>query len=154
MISTFLGYKLYGNNLAAERCSARRRSRRPRSDQAYYNANIGKVKTVGDLVNNFRLLSYATQAFGLSDMTYAKSLLTKVLQSDLSDPKSLANTLNDSRYKAFAAAFGFSTKGTLIQAPLQSTSQQADNGKPCSKPTRHWAPRPPRPRRRRPMRPR
>ena len=49
-------------------------------ETAYYLANIGKVKTVGDFVNNYRLFSYAMKAFGLGDMTYAKGLMTKVLK--------------------------------------------------------------------------
>jgi hypothetical protein len=34
----------------------------------YYLANIGKVKTVDDFVNNTRLLNYDIKAFGLDDM--------------------------------------------------------------------------------------
>ena len=126
MISTSLGYHLYGNNLAQ---SLQRTASEGALTQAraYYNANIGGVKTVGDLVNNYRLLSYATQAFGLSDMTYAKALLTKVLTSDLTSSTSVANKLNDSRYTAFAKAFGFKTDGTLsTTAQLQTTAQQTN----------------------------
>jgi hypothetical protein len=125
MISTFLGYQLYGNNISQ---SLARTAAEPvvSQAQAYYNANIGKVKTVGDLVNNYRLLSYATQAFGLSDMTYAKALLTKVLTSDPTSKTSVVAKLNDSRYTAFAAAFGFKTDGTLATtAKLQSSAQQS-----------------------------
>jgi Protein of unknown function (DUF1217) len=43
------------------------------------------------------------KAFGLSDMMNAKALIRKVLEGGISDPKSLANTLNDPRYKALAA---------------------------------------------------
>lgn len=125
MISTFLGYQLYGNNISQ---SLARTAAEPvvSQAQAYYNANIGKVKTVGDLVNNYRLLSCATQAFGLSDMTYAKALLTKVLTSDPTSKTSVVAKLNDSRYTAFAAAFGFKTDGTLsTTAKLQSSAQQS-----------------------------
>ncbi|WP_158807596.1 DUF1217 domain-containing protein [Beijerinckia sp. L45] len=125
MISTFLGYQLYGNNLQQ---SLARTAAEPAVSQAeaYYNANIGKVKTVSDLVNNYQLLSYATQAFGLSNMTYAKALLTQVLTSDPNSKTSVAAQLNDSRYTAFAAAFSFNTDGTLsTTAQLQTTAQQA-----------------------------
>ena len=125
MISTYLGYQLYGNNLTQ---SLARTAAEPAvsAAEAYYNANIGKVKTVADLVDNYKLLSYATQAFGLSDMTYAKGLLTKVLESNLSDKTSVANELDDSRYTAFAAAFDFKSDGTLATtAQLQTTAQQA-----------------------------
>jgi hypothetical protein len=73
----------------------------------YYLANIGKVKTVDDFVNNTRLFTYAMKAFGLEDMTYAKAFMTKVLTEGVSDPDSFANKLTDPRYKAFAEAFNF-----------------------------------------------
>jgi hypothetical protein len=73
----------------------------------YYLANIGKVKTVDDFVNNTRLFNYAMKAFGLEDMSYAKAFMTKVLNEGVSDPDSFANKLTDPRYKAFAAAFNF-----------------------------------------------
>ena len=74
---------------------------------AYYEANIGSVKSINDLVGNYRLLSYALNAYGLGDQINAKGLITKVLEGGVSNPKSLANTLPDSRWKAFAAAFNF-----------------------------------------------
>jgi len=73
----------------------------------YYLANIGKVKTVDDFVNNPRLFNYAMKAFGLEDMSYAKAFMVKVLNEGVSDPNSFANQLTDPRYKAFAAAFNF-----------------------------------------------
>jgi hypothetical protein len=78
---------------------------------AYYEANIGSVTSIKGLVGNYRLLSYALNAFGLGDQINAKGLITKVLEGGVSNPKSLANTLPDSRWKAFAAAFNFVDSG-------------------------------------------
>ena len=78
---------------------------------AYYQANIGNVTSVADLVGNYRLLSYALDAYGLGDQINAKALITQVLEGGVSNPKSLANTLSDSRWKAFAAAFDFAGNG-------------------------------------------
>ena len=47
---------------------------------AYYAANIGKVKSISDLVGNYRLLSYALTAYGLGDQVNNKALVTKVLE--------------------------------------------------------------------------
>lgn len=74
---------------------------------AYYQANIGSVTSISDFVGNYRLLSYALDAYGLGDQINAKALITQVLEGGVSNPKSLANTLSDSRWKAFAAAFNF-----------------------------------------------
>ena len=78
---------------------------------SYYDANIGAVKSISDLVGNYRLLSYALNAYGLGGQINAKGLITKVLEGGVSNPKSLANTLPDSRWKAFAAAFNFGDSG-------------------------------------------
>jgi hypothetical protein len=84
-----------------------------KSATAYYEANIGKVTSIQDFVGNYRLLSYALDAYGLGDQINAKALITKVLEGGVSNPKSLGNTLSDSRWKAFAAAFDFVGQGAL-----------------------------------------
>src|SRR5271156_3156553 len=78
---------------------------------AYYEANIGGVTSIQDFVGNYRLLSYALDAYGLGDQIAAKALITQVLQGGVSNPKSLANALPDSRWRAFAAAFSFVAGG-------------------------------------------
>ena len=78
---------------------------------AYYTANIGAVKTIDDLVGNYRLLSYALAAHGLSDQINSTALIKQVLSGGVVNPKSLANTLGDPRWKAFATAFDFVGKG-------------------------------------------
>ena len=78
---------------------------------AYYQANIGKVTSIQDFVGNYRLLSYALDAYGLGNQINAKALITKVLEGGVTNPKSLANTLTDSRWKAFATAFNFVGEG-------------------------------------------
>ena len=77
----------------------------------YYAANIGKVASIKDFVGNYRLLSFALTAHGLGDHIANKALVTKVLQGGVSDSQSLANTLPDPRWKAFAKAFDFVGKG-------------------------------------------
>src|SRR5208337_1397035 len=86
---------------------------------AYYQANIAKATSIQDFVGNYRLLSYALDAYGLGDQINAKALITKVLEGGVTNPKSLANTLSDSGWKAFAAAFDFVGKGA---ASVSSTS--------------------------------
>jgi uncharacterized protein DUF1217 len=93
---------------------------------AYYEANIGSVKSIGDLVGNYRLLSYALNAYGLGDQIDAKGLITKVLEGGVSNPKSLANTLPNPQWKAFAAAFDFVDSGSA--SPSSSSSIQTTTG--------------------------
>ncbi len=104
---------------------------------AYYAANIGAVKSANDLVGNYRLLSYALNAFGLGDQINSTALIKQVLEGGVSDPNSLANTLSNQQWKAFATAFNFSggaTAAASISSPsaIQATTsdfveQQLEN---------------------------
>jgi len=89
---------------------------------AYYEANIGSVASVQDLVGNYRLLSYALNAFGLGDQVNNTGLVTQVLEGGVSNPKSLANTLANPQWKAFAAAFDFVDSGAA--SPSSASSVQ------------------------------
>jgi hypothetical protein len=90
----------------------------------YYKANIGKVTSISQLLNNSRLYNYAMTAFGLgSEASYYKGLMQKVLEQGVSSQSSLAYTLNDSRVLAFAQAFNFAANGT---STTQSSAANAD----------------------------
>src|SRR5271165_7633675 len=77
----------------------------------YYEANIGKATSIQDFVGNYRLLSYALNAYGLGDQINNTALITQVLEGGVTNSKSLANTLSNSNWKAFAQAFDFVDKG-------------------------------------------
>ncbi|MBN9280962.1 MAG: DUF1217 domain-containing protein, partial [Hyphomicrobium denitrificans] len=128
MISTFLTYTSYASDMS--RSLARVSGQADVSSAtAYYNANIGKVKSVDDFMNNHRLFSYAMKAYGLEDMTYAKAFMKKVLTSDISTStnlqKSFVGKLTDPRFLKFAQAFQFSTDGKVATQPV--TAQQAND---------------------------
>ncbi|MBC9880477.1 DUF1217 domain-containing protein [Bradyrhizobium sp. INPA01-394B] len=122
MVSTYFNYSYVARNLAQSLTRVAQQSDVSR-EAAYYKANIGKVHSVDDLMNDYRLYHYVTKAYGLEDMAYAKAFMKKVLQSDLSDPKSFANTLIDKRYQDFAAAFSFAGGETKV---AQSANQTDD----------------------------
>jgi hypothetical protein len=127
MISTYLLYNTYASNLP--KTLARVGSEPDVSKAAqYYQANIGKVTSVDDFLNNSRLFSYAMNAYGLSDMTYATAFMKKVLTSDLTDSSSFVNKLTDPRFLTFAKAFQFSTDGTVAAQPViaQNSTEEDD----------------------------
>lgn len=93
-----------------------------KSATAYYEAHIGSVTSISDLVGNYRLLSYALDAYGLGDQINATALITKVLEGGVTNPNSLANTLPNSAWKAFAAAFNFVGAG----APSVASASAVD----------------------------
>ena len=94
---------------------------------AYYEANIGSVKSISDLVGNYRLLSYALNAYGLGDQINAKGLITRVLEGGVSNPKSLAHTLPNPQWKAFAAAFDFIDSGANSPSSASSVETATSN---------------------------
>ena len=100
-----------------------------KSATAYYEANIGSVTSIKAFVDNYRLLSYALDAYGLGDQINNTALITQVLQGGVSNPKSLANTLSNSNWRAFAAAFNFADRGSstsLANAVQTTTSDYAE----------------------------
>jgi hypothetical protein len=72
----------------------------------YYPADIGKVTSIDDIVNNYQLFSYPMKACGLGDTTCAKGAsITRE-----GDSKRRADTTNDPCCNALATAFGFTGK--------------------------------------------
>jgi Protein of unknown function (DUF1217) len=94
---------------------------------AYYKANIGKVQTVGQFVGNYRLLSYALQAYGLGDQINNTALIKQVLEQGTSSSHALANTLPNANWKAFANAFNFSASGAGAPSSTASVSATTDD---------------------------
>jgi hypothetical protein len=88
----------------------------------YYQAHIGGVTTPAQLVKNPRLFNYVMNAFGLGDMTYAKSLIQKVLEQGTSSSKALANKLNNPKILALAQAFNFAQNGAATTKSAATTT--------------------------------
>ncbi|CCB64270.1 conserved protein of unknown function [Hyphomicrobium sp. MC1] len=92
------------------------------TEATYYQANIGNITSVDQLMANPRLYDVAVRSYGIDPDLISKSTIRAVLTSDLSDPNSVANTLNNSNYKTLAAAFNFNTDGSV-----NGTAQSAAN---------------------------
>jgi hypothetical protein len=124
MVSTYLTFDLVNRDLqkSLSRISTQTMVA---NDAKYYQDNIGKVKTLDEFLDNYRLYSYAMTAHGLEDMIYAKAFMKKVLESDLSDDNSFANRLTDDRYKNFASAFNFSSSSSATAVPQSDGQMEA-----------------------------
>ena len=94
MTSTYLTYQQLTQDLVRSLAQTATRPEVER-EREYYEANIGKVTSVDDFLEDRRLFAYAMKAYGLEDMTYAKAFMRKVLESDLNDSKSFARQLVD-----------------------------------------------------------
>ena len=85
-------------------------------ETAYYLSHIGNIKSVDNLISNRRILQYALNAFGLSDVAYAGALVRRVLEGGIDKPDALANRLVDQRYRDFVSTFNFVRYGAATTA--------------------------------------
>lgn len=76
-------------------------------EEDYFRANIGKIDTAAQLVNDRRLLNVALRAFGLENDINNKFFIQKVLQDGTFKTDALANRLANKQYQQLSAAFGF-----------------------------------------------
>ena len=92
----------------------------------YFLANIGKVTSAQQLVNNSKLYNYVMNAFGLSDQINAKALIVKVLNGGTAS-NSFAASLNNPSYIALATAFNFKENGATTTSAEASQQQTVSN---------------------------
>lgn len=126
MTSTMTNYRLIAADLPR---SLARVAKEPmvQRDSDYYLKNIGKVKTIDDLMKDPKLYNYALKAFGLEDMAYAKAFIKKVLTEGIDNPDSFANKLTDTRYKEFATVFDFAKLGDKTTTQPAALKSVVDN---------------------------
>jgi hypothetical protein len=93
-----------------------------KNETNFYLANIGKVKSVGELMANQRLLTFAMAAYGLDSATENMDYIEEILDGGTRDPQSPANLAADKSYTAFVAAFDFEGLGET--ATTSSRAQQ------------------------------
>ena len=77
----------------------------------YFKDNIGKVRTVDDLMKDRHLLDVALKAFGLDDDINNNAFIRKVLAEGTLKDNAFANRLSDKRYSEIARVFGFGDLG-------------------------------------------
>lgn len=118
MLSTYTSYNLIARDLLKSLNRTANETTNAR-EAAYYRENIGKVGSVDEFLDDYRLYAYAMKAYGLEEMTYAKAFMRQVLESDLTDANSFVNRLTDTRYREFASAFSFTASSASAQTEAQ-----------------------------------
>jgi len=76
-----------------------------------FRAGVAKATTVEGLLRDPRVLEVLLTANGLGDQTSRPALARKVLMSDLSDTRSVANAVTDSRWKPAVQTYDFANRG-------------------------------------------
>ena len=126
MTSLVTSYKILTSN--PDKTAARIASQPEAAREiAYYQANIGKVKTIDDLLKDQRLFAFAMKAFGLGDMVYAKAFMKKALQEGTDSANSFSIKLADPRFRSFVNSFNFKLLGTATTTTDQVTKGTITN---------------------------
>jgi hypothetical protein len=81
---------------------------------AQFTAGVNHAKSVKQLLSNPAVMNVLLTAYGLTDQIGYTALATKVLTSKTTDPKSLVNTLTDSRWKPLAQQYHLGERGLAI----------------------------------------
>jgi hypothetical protein len=81
------------------------------ADIDYFEANIGKVEDVDDLLADQRLTRFVLQAFGLEHYSQSRDFLRRALSEGVSDPVSTANRMGDDALKELVATLGLDQMG-------------------------------------------
>jgi len=125
MLSAITSLQLINRNIAQSKATVAADPTVAR-ETAYYQANISAIKTSADFVDDYRVFSYAMNAYGLGDMIYAKAFMRHVLDGGVAHANSMANQLSDPRFKAFAAAFDFGDKSAAATAGAAAAQAVTD----------------------------
>jgi len=110
--SSLPAYRVVKSRMEAYR-SAFAKQPMVKADVEYFRANIGKMKSSEEFVNNPRLLNFALTAFNLEDKSFAKAFIKKVLDEGADEKTDLAVRMVDPRYREMTEFFGMNFIGTV-----------------------------------------
>jgi hypothetical protein len=95
-------------------------------ENTYYHDAIVRVRSLGDLLADKRLMTYLQKAYDLEGERLSVTDLRSIFTSDPLDKNSFVNKRGDQRMRDMAAAFNFNSDGTVARVPdraLQTRSE-------------------------------
>ncbi|WP_429931792.1 DUF1217 domain-containing protein [Agrobacterium vitis] len=95
-------------------------------DSKYYQENIVKVTSVTDLLKDRKLVDFGLTAHGLDPEDVSDDMLKQLFSSDLTDPKSFANTQADENYAKFVASYNFDSSGKISQENADGVQNRSE----------------------------
>jgi hypothetical protein len=95
---------------------------------AYFEANAPKATTAAALLANPRLQDFVLTAYGLTSENGMTALMTKVLNSDPTNPRSFAAQMVNPAFIQIATAFNYGGSETPAQPATASSAQVNING--------------------------
>lgn len=97
----YAGWRVLNRTMAAQQAVVARDPVLNR-DHDYFREKMKTIASAEEFVADYRLMKLSLTSAGLEGDLQSRFFIRKVLESDLSDPKSFANRLTDKRYAAFA----------------------------------------------------
>ncbi|OJF94012.1 DUF1217 domain-containing protein [Pararhizobium antarcticum] len=83
------------------------------AESKYYSAEVGKLASLDDLLDNRRLVDFILVAAGIDPEEIETDYVRQMFESDLDDPDSFVNTEPDTRYRELVASFNFNVAGQI-----------------------------------------
>lgn len=108
----------------AEQVETLQNTAQSRRATAVLQERMPGIETSEDLMDDRQMLRIVLGAFGLEEDIDNRAFIQGVLDSDLSDPRSLANRLSDKRYLSLARTFGFASEAG--PQALNAAAREAD----------------------------
>lgn len=103
----YAGWRVLNRTMAAQQALVARDPVLNR-DHDYFREKMKTITSAEEFVADYRLMKTSLTSAGLESDLQNRFFIRKVLESDLSDPKSFANRLTDKRYVAFARSINAS----------------------------------------------
>jgi hypothetical protein len=95
---------------------------------AYFEANAPKATSAAALMADPRLQDFVLTAYGLTSESGMTALMTKVLNSSPTDPKSFAAQLSNNAFTQIANAFNYGGSSIPAKPPTASSAEVDVNG--------------------------
>ncbi len=76
-----------------------------------FREQVDSISSVDEFVDNYDVYSFMMKAYDLEEKIYAKALMKEILKSDLDDPNSLGNRIQDPKIRELARAIQFENGG-------------------------------------------
>lgn len=110
-MSTILALRVVDTTRAQQLASVQKTPEHERAITAFRD-RIANVTTAEQLVDDHEAYSFVMKAFDLEDQMFGKAMIKKILESDVTDQRSLVNRLTDPRFRELHKVMGFTAAGT------------------------------------------
>jgi hypothetical protein len=92
----------------------------------YFEKKMESITTVDELLSDNRLVTFLLESQEIDPKSVTKDELKQMFASDLDDPKSYVNQLDNRSFAKIVASFNFDTEGKLTSDTVGTVQQRGD----------------------------